>query len=263
MHGVRRRTADPGAPVSVAGRLLSVLDAFTPARTALSLSELSAASGLAASTTHRLVGALVGWGALERDPDGRYRIGLRLWEVGSLAPRSLGLRESAMPFLEDLYEATRQHVQLAVRDGHEVVYVERISARGAVNIVTRPGSRLPVHATGVGLALLAHAPPDVQEEAIAGPLKSYTGRTITSGKQLRTVLAGVRRDGFVISIGQIELITQSIAAPIRGADDSVVAALSIVVPVEVDGHSLAPAVRAAARGISRALGAPRAVRPPD
>lgn len=155
---------------TVTARVLAVLDAFTAEAPELSLTDLARRAGLPLSTAHRLVGELAAWGALERDEDGRYRVGLRLWEVGALAPRSLGLRESAMPFLSDLHEVTGENVQLAVLDGTEVVYVERLVGRGTVGVVTRVGSRLPLHATGVGLVLLAHAPVDLQERVLSRPL---------------------------------------------------------------------------------------------
>lgn len=244
---------------TVVGRVLGLLDAFTSQRPVLTLSELSRRAGLPLSTTHRLVRELTDHGALERDAEGRYRIGLWLWEVASLAPHGAELRESAMPFLEDLYEATHQNVQLAVLDGAEAVFVERISGRGAIKIQSRVGGRLPLHATGVGLVLLAFAPPETQERVLAAPLKRYSEKTITSAGTLRRVLADVRRDGVSISDGQIELDALSVAAPVYGPDDTVVAAISIVVPSPGnDPRSLVPAVRAAARGISRVLGAPRA-----
>ena len=242
---------------TVTGRVLRVLGAFTAERPELGLTELSRRADLPLTTTHRLVAELAGWGALERGEDGRYRIGLRLWEVGALAPRGLGLRESAMPFLEDLYEVTRQNVQLAVLDGTEVVYVERISGRGAVNVITRVGGRLPLHATGVGLVLLAHADPELQERVLAAPLKRYTAKTICDPAEVRRALADVRRTGVAVSDGQIELIALSVAAPVRGPRGDVVAALSVVVPAATsDPRAYVPVVRAAARGISRALGAP-------
>ncbi|GAA1984571.1 IclR family transcriptional regulator [Amycolatopsis minnesotensis] len=244
------------SPPSVAERVLDLLGAFSTERRALSLSELSRRAGLPLSTAHRLVGELAKRGALERDGDGRYRVGLWLWEVAALAPRGTGLRENAMPFLEDLYEATHENVQLAVLDGAEVVYLERISGRAAVNVVSRVGGRLPAHATGVGLALLAHSP-SAAENVLAEPLKRFTDKTIGTEELLRRTLATVRRDGFAISDGQIELIALSVAAPVFGADGEVAAAISIVVPAEsTDPFVLVPAVRAAARGISRALGAP-------
>lgn len=242
-------------------RVLDVLGSFTPDRPALSLSDLSRRAGLPLSTAHRIVGELARRGALERQEDGRYRVGLWLWEVASLSPRGMPLRESAMPFLEDLYEATHENVQLAVLDVPDVVYVERISGRNAVNVVSRVGGRLAANATGVGLVLLANAPADVQEEFLARPLRRYTDKTIDSPERLRWVLADVRRDGFVISDRQVELVSLSVAAPVYGPEDTVVAAISIVVPSDgPDPRTLVPAVRAAARGISRTLGAPRALR---
>jgi DNA-binding IclR family transcriptional regulator len=252
-----------GARPPVTRRVLGILGAFTPECPAMSLTQISRRTGLPAATAHRLLAELVAWGALERDEDGIYRIGLRLWEVASLAPRGPGLREAALPFMEDLYEATHQNVQLAVLDGLEVIYLERLSGRDAVHVYTRVGGRFPAHATGVGLVLLAHAGPRLQERAIAGPLRRFTDRTICSGRQLRRVLAEVRRTGVAISDGQVEVFALSVAAPVHGPDDEVVAAVSIVVPSRsCDPHMLVPAVRASARGISRALGAPSALRSP-
>ncbi len=239
--------------MGVASRLLDVLAAFDG--TDLTLTDIARRARLPLTTAHRLVGELAAWGALERAQDGRYRIGLRLWEVGALAPRGLGLRERAMPFLEDLYEVTRQNVQLAVLDGRDAVYVERLSGRGAVNVITRVGGRLPLHATGVGLVLLAHAPPDVQEAVLAAPLLRFTDRTVCRPDELRRMLAEVRRTGVAVSDGQIELVALSVAAPVRGPRGEVVAALSVVVPADGGEAQLyVPVVRAAARGISRALG---------
>ncbi|MEJ3654497.1 IclR family transcriptional regulator [Actinomycetes bacterium KLBMP 9759] len=243
--------------VSVTARVLAVLAAFTADRPELTLTEIGRRAGLPLTTAHRIVGELTAWGALERADTGGYRIGLRLWEVGALAPRGLGLRESAMPFLEDLYEVTKQNVQLAVLDGTEVVYVERISGRGAVNVITRVGGRLPLHATGVGLVLLAHADPELQERVLTGPLRRYTSKTMCKPDEVRRALADVRRTGVAVSDGQIELIALSVAAPVRGPRGEVVAALSVVVPAETsDARAYVPVVRAAARGISRVLGAP-------
>ncbi|HEY4420454.1 MAG TPA: IclR family transcriptional regulator, partial [Pseudonocardia sp.] len=163
---------------SVTVRVLQVLAAFSAERPELMLTEISRRTALPLTTTHRIVGELAEWGALERATDGRYRVGLRLWEVGALAPRGLGLRETAMPFLEDLYEVTRQNVQLAVLDGDEAVFVERLSKRGAVHVLTRVGGRLPLHATGVGQVLLAFGGPELQERVLAGTLKRYTDRTL-------------------------------------------------------------------------------------
>ena len=241
------------APKTSAGRLFTLLGVFSAERPSANLSELSRYSGLPLSTTHRLVSELVSWGALERGGN-RYRIGLRLWELGALSPGSLDLRERALPFLEDLFEVTRHNVQLAIRDGLDAVYVDRISAVDAVNVVTRMGSRLPVHATGVGLVLLAHAPVEVQERALAGPLRTFTPKTIRRPRQLREALARVRRDDYAISDRQIEMITYSVAAPVRGHRGDVVAAVSVVVPKETRTDTVVPAVRTCGMAISRAMG---------
>ncbi|MGW4965657.1 IclR family transcriptional regulator [Nonomuraea sp. NPDC004186] len=239
---------------TVTSRVLSVLSAFSGECPRLSLSDISRRASMPLTTAHRLVSELMSWGALERDRDGRYQIGLHLWEVGALAPRGLGLREAAMPFLEDLYEVTHQHAQLAVLDAPDVLYLERISGRDAVGVRSRVGGRFPAHATGVGLALLAHTPPATQEAYLAGPLAAFTDRTIANPGRLRGVLAEVRRHGYVISDRQVTLDAVSVAAPVRDAADEVIAALSVVVRVgQQQPGALVPAVVGAARGLSRWL----------
>lgn len=249
---------------SLAGKALDVLAAFDADHPELTLSGISRRAGLPLTTTHRLVRDLTEWGALERDERGSYHVGLRLWEVAALAPRGLLLREVALPYMQDLYEATHENVQLAVREGLEVVFVERILGRAAVQVLTRVGGRFAMHATGVGLVLLAFAPAEIQEQVLAGPLERWTSKTMTSPAQLRAALAEVRHRGYAISDGQVTLDALSVAAPIRAAKDEVVAALSLVVHASgAQSHSLAAAVVAASRAISRALGSPTASRPPS
>jgi DNA-binding IclR family transcriptional regulator len=240
--------------VSVPEKLLGVLDAYTYERAAYTLSELSRRTGLPLSTTHRLVGELSKWGALERGADGRYRIGLRLVELAALCPRATGLREAALPFLEDLYEATHQNVQLAVREGTDGVYIERIAGRQAVPVLTRIGAHWPLHATGVGLVLLAFAPAEVQETVLTAPLKRFTPHTITDPAVLRRVLAEVRRTGLAISDRQITDDAYSVGAPVTSPDGACVAAVSVVVGYDDPNRAAwGPAVRAAAIGISRVI----------
>lgn len=235
-------------------RALAVLDCFTAASPALTLSEIARRLGQPVSSTHRQLQELTRWGALERDSSGRYSIGLHLWEVGALAPRSKGLREVSLPFLEDLYEATHENVQVAVLDGDEVVYVERLFSHHATRIVAHPGARLPLHATGVGRVLLAHADTEFVNEVLSRPLKKYTEYTVVDPAELRRELAAIRRDGYAISDRQVELVSTSVAAPVRGSDNTVVAALSIIIPSRDNtARSFVPAVVAAARGISRSL----------
>jgi DNA-binding IclR family transcriptional regulator len=246
-------TRGRGETGPVIRRATQVLTAFTPERPALTLSQIARRTGLPLTTTHRLVGELADCGLLEKDPTGTYHVGLRLWEIASLAPRGLGLRELALPYMEDLFAVTQENVQLAVRDGVESVFVERIAGRSAVPVFTRVGGRFPLHPTGIGRVLLAFAPPDVQELVLAGPLTGYTPLTITSPETLRRVLADVRAHGVAVNDRQVSMDTLSVAAPVRGPDGSVVAAVSIVVQAGAPPGALAPAVQATARGISRAL----------
>jgi DNA-binding IclR family transcriptional regulator len=240
---------------TAADRLLAVLEAFDHRHPTLSLTEIAHRADLALATAHRLVATLTAWGALERDDSGGYHVGLRLYELAALAPRGIGLRQAAMPFLEDLYEATHENVHLAVRDGLEVVYIERLSGRSAVGVRSQVGARWPLHATGVGLALLAHGSPALQEQVCGQTLTAFTPFTVTDPERLRRMLADVRRAGCAVSDRQITDDALSVAAPVRGPRGDVVAAVSVVVPVlGAQTQALVPAVRVAARGISRTLG---------
>lgn len=260
IRGKRPPSGDP-----VIDRALGLLGAFDPAHRRLTLSELSRRAGLPLSTARRQAERLVAWGALERSADGGFVVGLRLWEIASLAPRSVGLREAAMPYMEDLYEATRHrrhHVLLAVLDGHEALLVERRSARGAVAVEYRVGGRLPLHWTGVGLVLLAFAPPELQERVLAGEVGRPSADAPLSPTGLRRTLADVRRSGVAVINRRLPAPVVSVAAPVRGETDEVLASLSIVVPAgSANPKALEPAVRAAARAVSRRLGAPGAASP--
>ena len=177
-----RRGQDPGRRPPhgepVLNRAFRILAAFGPDDRSLSLTSLSARAGLPAPSALRIARQLVELGALERDEEGRYMVGLRLLEIASLAPRGHGLRGTALPYMEDLHHATGQHVLLAVRDGHEAILVERLSAHRAGQVLYRIGGRMPMHATGVGLVLLAHAPVQVQDEVLAGDLTVEPGHPL-------------------------------------------------------------------------------------
>lgn len=236
-------------------RSLDVLDAFTDAQPVLTLSQIARNADLPLPTAHRLVAELLAWGALERDEGGGLQIGLHLWEIAALAPRALGLREVAMPFIEDLYEATHQNVSLAALDGTEALYLERVSGREAVGILAKVGSRWPLHATGVGLVLLAHASAEFQERILTAPLQRFTAKTIADQGELRAMLAEIRRTGVAISDRQITLDAISVAAPIHDRTGRVIAAVSLVLPSAQTAYGqYVPLVRTSARGISRALG---------
>jgi DNA-binding IclR family transcriptional regulator len=246
-----------GAPGrSVTSRALAVLDAFDATAPRLSLSEIAERSGTPLTTAHRLLAELTAWGALTRRGDGRYEIGRKLWDLGLLAPVQLELRQVASPFLLDIHTATRETVHLAVRDDVKALYVERISGRESVPVVSQVGSRLPLHATGVGKALLAFAPPDVVERALGRPSRE-TRHTIVDPERLRRELAEIRRRGYARTAEEMSLGASSAAVPIRvdgAVSSTVVGALGVVVPSHRrDLLRLVPVLEVAARGIGREL----------
>ncbi|MEU4559468.1 IclR family transcriptional regulator [Actinoplanes sp. NPDC023936] len=251
MHPDDRPRGEP-----VLARAARILQSFTPDEPELSVSEIGRRARLHVATASRLIAALIDEGLLTRTAAGKVRIGMRLWELAQRASPTLGLREAAMPFLEDLHAVIGHHVQLGVLDAGEVLFVERLSARDAVVNVTRIAGRLPLHASSAGLVLLAWAPRDLQEQVLAGPLPRFTPATITTPARLRGVLDGIRRQGHVVAEGQIHADATGVAVPVRdGADPAspVVAGLSVIVPNDGRALSLVPALQAAARGITRRL----------
>lgn len=243
---------------SVTSRALALVGAFDDDHRRLGLSEMAERAGLPLPTAHRLVAELVAWGALAREQDGRYVIGRRLWDVGLLAPVNTDLLEAASPYLHDLYAATRATVHLAVRDGDQVLYLGRLRGQASVPVVSTVGSRLPLHSTGVGKVLLAHAPADVRRRVLAR-LTRVTAHTVTQPGTLDRQLERVRREGHATTSEEMSLGACSLAVPVRvgGEDGEVVAALGIVVPsLRGQRARLVPPLQVAARGIGRALGSP-------
>lgn len=239
---------------TVTSKVTAVLDAFTLSAPELSLNELARRAGLPLSTTYRIASELVRWGGLERGDPGGYRIGLRLWQLGSLAPRTRSLRDVARPFMQDLYEATHENVQLAVLDGREALYLEKITGPRSVDVKSRQGGRLPLHATGVGKVLLAHGPPALFEEVVRAGLRRYTPHTIIEPGRLRRALSEIRRTGVGYAREELTLGSVSVAAPVFQTDGTVVAALSIVGRSSArDLRRLAPAARTAALSASREM----------
>ncbi|NVN52648.1 IclR family transcriptional regulator [Mycolicibacterium hippocampi] len=240
--------------VTVTQRLLAIVGAFDDRHRSLALTDLARRAGLAVPTAHRLIGDLVSGGALERRDDGRYVIGRLLWEVGLLAPVQGRLTEVAEPFLSDVYAATLATVHLAVRDDTQVLYLQRLAGRASVPIVSTVGSRLPMHCTGVGKVLLAHAPEEVRERVLQN-LPRVTARTITSRQILDTQLERIRRDGVALTAEEMSIGACSLAVPVvQSSDNRVAAAIGVVVPtLKRDRQRLIGALQVAARGIGRLL----------
>jgi DNA-binding IclR family transcriptional regulator len=239
---------------SVISKVASVFEAFTSGAPRLSLKQLAEGTGIPQSTTYRLASELVAWGGLERVEGGGYQIGLRLWEIGALAVRGENLREIALPFMQDLFDATRENVYLAVLDGTEALYIEKITGRGASRAVSRPGGRLPLHATGVGKVLLAYGPDDLLADVLANGLTRYTTRTIVLPGHLRRALTKVRHEGVAFANEEMSTGSVSVASPVLASPGSAIAALAIVVRANRSGlRRLAPAVQATANSLSRIL----------
>ncbi|MFF7333927.1 IclR family transcriptional regulator [Streptomyces sp. NPDC090306] len=247
----------PPSGDGVLDRAFALLRAFDADHRSLGLADLSRRTGIPRSTALRLARTLVGVGALERLDDGRFVVGVGLLGIAALAPRGHGLRAVAMPYLEDLFHVTRQHVLLAVRDGDEAVLVERLSAQDADPVRFRIGGRMPLAESGAGLVLLAFAPADVRERVLADfrPGEALAG--VRGTEDLRRALAEVRRGDYAVGSGRLPWPRSTAAAPVRDAD-GVIAALSVVAPTDgFDPARYVPAVRAAARAVSRQLaGAP-------
>ncbi len=250
------RGGRPARGEPVLDRAFRILTAFGPEHRSLSLTALSMRAGLPKASALRITRKLVEWGALERAENGEYVVGLRLLEVASLAPRGHGLRATALPYLEDLHHSTGQHVLLAVRDNDEAVLVERLSARGAGRVLYRVGGRMPLHSTGVGLVLLAHAPRQVQDGVLATDLTLRPENARRSDRDLRVQLAEIRRQGVAVASRQWPEPVTSVAVPITGHRGQTIAAVSVVASSgHVEPATLRPAVVAIGRAISRAVSA--------
>ena len=247
---------DEGPSRSVIERAFTIIGTFQGGRIRQSLSEISRRTGLPIATCYRIVQRLTEWGALERDAESRYQIGLRLWEVASLAPRAVGLQRLARPYIQDLYETTGYASHLAIREGHELVSIERFQSPRRPTRRPLVGGRYPMHATAIGQVLLAHAPDDIRDDVLSGALEPYTSRTYTDRDVLERVLDDITRSGYVVSDRQIDEVHIGVAAPVRGAEGTVIAAVSLAVTEkDVDGKNMIHLVRLTAASISRALAA--------
>ena len=249
-----RRGGRPASGEPVLDRAFRLLGAFTDAETNLTLTHLSERTGIPLSSTLRLAQHLARLGALERQEDGTFTIGLRMLEYAALAPRGHGLRAIALPYMEDLHRATRQHVQLAVRENDEGVIVERLSAPGAGKVLYHVGGRVPLHGTGLGLVLLAYARPEFQEAYLRRELVLEPEQTPLTASDLRAQLQTVRSTGVAYMSRLLPEPATSVGAPVFDRSGNCAAAISVLgADGSIDTRMLQPAVVAIARAISRDL----------
>lgn len=237
---------------SVSSRLLAVLDAFGPAESELTLTEIARRSGQPLPTTHRFVRELVRWGGLERCPGGGYRIGARLWELASRAPRTEGLRQAATPLLHGLTARAGRTVRLAISDGTDALCVEVVSRDGAPGTDTGPGSRLPLHATAVGKVLLAHGEDELLRSVLQSSPRRYTAYTLPPGLLLRAV-ARIRAGEVAQAREEYRLGEFELAVPVCQPDGAVAALGMLCGLREADRVQAAALLRSAATELSRTL----------
>lgn len=217
-------------------------------------SELSRHTGLAKTTAYHTALELEAAGLVERAGDG-FRLGPKLFELGSRVPGRRYLRDAALPYLEDLSQATRQTVHLAVLDGQDVLYVERLVGRRSKEVPSSVAARLPLHCTATGKCILAFGPVSALEAMSDEAVVAMTDRSITDLDELRRHLAEVRTAGVAQERGEVADGLQSLAAPIFGYAQELIGALSATGPVDdFDVDRVEPLVRLAAAGLSRRLG---------
>ena len=237
---------------SVVERVVRLIAAFPEGVTSLQLTELAERAGLPLSSAHRLVRQLSQQGLLDLGAGGTVRLGLRLWELVNRNSPTLALRQAAMPFMEDIQQVLNQNVNLAILEGWEALFVERLSRRGSVANRARVAGRMPVHISSAGLALMANQPRELQAEYLKY-FRDPAGKV--TADVVRHLLAEAAQQGYAQLAGVVDPDTWGIAVPILDSKRRSVAALGVVVPLaEMRLQALVPALQTAARGIGRQLG---------
>jgi IclR family transcriptional regulator, pca regulon regulatory protein len=245
-------------------RGLSILASFTPEHPVRGIADLADDLRMSRSTTHRYVVTLVELGYLEQDARRKYRLGLRVTDLGMSALNSTGLREHAHPYLEDLRQRTSNTVSLAVLDGADILYVDRVRsfrrAQTDPHLDLAPGSRLPAYCTSMGKILLAYLPDSELHRLLSSmKLTKRTPNTITSKTTLRQELQQIRGEGLAVNDQELAPEVYSIAAPVRDDAQEVVAAVSMAsatsaISLEELVDALSPHLISTAARISARLG---------
>ncbi len=242
--------------IQVIERMFSLIDALAAHEDPVSLKLLSERTGLHASTAHRILNDLAIGGYVERPEAGSYRLGMRLLELGNLVKARLDVRDAALTPMRELHKLTHQPVNLSVRQGDEIVYIERsYSERSGMQVVRAVGGRAPLHLTSVGKLFLAHEDPQrVRAYAARTGLSGHTRNSITDLPRLERELALVRQNGLARDDEELELGVRCMAASIFDDQGTLVAGLSVSAPADRLEESWAERVKATAVSISVALG---------
>ena len=241
--------------VQVLDRALSILDALANTREHPTLAELAHTVELHKSTAHRLLMILERQRIVEREPrSGRYHLGLRLFELGTLAIASFNFRERAGSYLEQIVYQVDETVHLCVLDGGEILYLDKVEPSRSVRMASRIGTRNPVHCTAVGKAILAHLPErDLNDILHRRGLKRFTSNTITTPAELKAQLRAVLERGYSIDNEEIEDGVRCVGAPVLDHSGRPVAAISVSAPSFRLPASKVPTVAAALCQATRAL----------
>ncbi len=212
-------------------KALQVLQAFSYEQPVMGVSKLSRKLGMGKSSVHRVLTTLTEQGFVTKTLDDRYRLGLKLHELGQLVVSTLELRHVAHGPLEKLRNECGETVHVAVLEGADAVYVHRIESQSTLRTFSRVGRRVPAHTTSSGKCLLAFGPPAQIDVVVAAGLRRIGPRSITTERGLREALAKIRADGYVVSVEENERGVVSLGAPVFGHDGSCIAAVSIAGPM--------------------------------
>ncbi|MBB1628121.1 IclR family transcriptional regulator [Achromobacter sp. UMC71] len=242
--------------IQVIERAMRLLDALAAQPDPVTLKELSATTGLHASTAHRILNDLVVGRYVERVDNGLYQLGMRLLELGSLVKGRLNVREAAISAMRSLHKLTGQTINLSVQQGDEIVYIDRAwSERSGMQVVRAIGGRAPLHLTSTGKLFLSTGDTrQVRAYALRTGLAGHTRNSLTDLDRLERELALVRRHGYARDNEELELGVRCIAAGIFDDTGKLVAGLSISAPAERLQDDWIKALVDTAASISEALG---------
>jgi IclR family transcriptional regulator, KDG regulon repressor len=247
-------------PLSSIRRALQILQTFSAERPEMGVTEVSRFLGVHKSSISRIIGTLASEGFLEKNPEtGRYRLGLKLLDLGDRVLGRYDLRNDAAPFMEELAQKTREIIHLSILDKNQIVYLDKKGEGQALTVGTKIGGRNPAHASSMGKVLLSGLPSHELMEALSmGPLLPRTPSTITKIPDLLKELDKVKRQGFAIDNEESFPGIRCVAAPVYDRTGKIVASLSVTAPKQRMGQQRLREVRerviAAARSISRRLG---------
>lgn len=250
------RAAAATPTIQVIERLFSLMDVLASREEAISLKEISEQTGLHPSTTHRILNDLTIGRYVDRPEAGSYRLGMRLLELGNLVKARLNVRDAAMTPMRELHKLIQQPVNLSMRQGDEIVYVERAySERSGMQVVRAIGGRAPLHLTSVGkLFLSIDDPLKVRSYATRTGLSGHTRNSITQLPVLERELSKVRQYGIARDNEELEMGVRCIAAGIYDDQGKLLAGLSISAPADRMDEEWLPKLQATADEISQALG---------